>query len=78
MTLTPQHQARELLHQIAMLTHGLQRLNLQDADRRQWPLHLADATRRLDALYAQGLSRNFLNEPRPLGANGARSAGIAT
>ena len=37
---------------------------------RQWPADIADANRRLDALYAGGLGRDFPGEPmrshRPL------------
>lgn len=70
-TPTPQHQGRELLNLVAMLTYGLQRYDLTDADRRQWPLQIAEAHRRLDALYAAGLSPNFLSE-RGAAAHGAR------
>jgi hypothetical protein len=61
-TLSSQHQARELLNVIAMLTHCLRLPNLTDAERLRWPLHLADASRRLEALYAGGLSRTFRDE----------------
>jgi hypothetical protein len=58
-TLTIQHRARELLHMVAMLTECLRLPNLTDAERLKWPLEIADANRRVEALYADGLSRTF-------------------
>jgi hypothetical protein len=72
--LGPEHCARELIHRVAMLTYGLQLPNATDGERRRWPAAIADANRRLDALYAAGLSRDFGGEPTrshrpPVGGN---------
>ena len=54
-----EHQGRELLHRVAMLGCVLQLSDVTDAERRQWSADIADANRRLDALYDAGLSRDF-------------------
>ena len=59
----PAHQARKLLNRVALLTHCLLLPDLTDAEWRQWPSDIADANRELEALYAGGLSRDFLGEP---------------
>jgi hypothetical protein len=59
----PAHQARELLSRVAMLAQCLQLPDVTEAEWRQWPADIADANRRLDELYAGGLSRDFLGEP---------------
>jgi hypothetical protein len=57
------HRARELLNRVAMLTHGLGMGDITDDEWRRWPAEIAEANRALDALYADGLSRDFLGEP---------------
>lgn len=59
----PAHQARELLNRVALLTQCLQLPDVTDAEWRQWPSDIADANRRLDALYAAGLNRSFRGGP---------------
>ena len=60
---SPAHQARELLNRVALLTQCLQLPDVTDAEWRKWPRDIADANRRLEALYAGGLSRSFQGEP---------------
>jgi hypothetical protein len=55
--------ARELLSRVAMLTRCLLLPDVTDAESHQWPSDIADANRRLDALYDAGLSRDFRGEP---------------
>lgn len=59
------HQARELLHRVAMLGCVLQLPTVTDAERRRWSADIADANRRLDALYDAGLSRDFVGAATP-------------
>jgi hypothetical protein len=59
----PAHRARELLNRVSMLTCCLQLPDVTDDEWGRWPAEIADANRRLEALYAAGLSRDFLGEP---------------
>jgi hypothetical protein len=79
----PAHRARELLHRVAMLTHCLQLPDVTDDEWRRWPAEIADANRRLDALYAAGLGRDFLGPPtrrrrRPEGGAAQRAQRSST
>jgi len=58
-----------------MLRHGMRLPEATEADRHQWATQIADARRNLDALYADGLRRNFLDRPwRPRGSEHATRA----
>jgi hypothetical protein len=59
----PAHRARELLNRVAMLTCCLQLPDVTDDEWRRWPAEIAEANRAVDALYAAGLSRDFLGTP---------------
>ena len=57
------HQARELLSCVAMLTQCLDLPDVSEAEWRQWPPEITEANRRLEELFAGGLSRSFRGEP---------------
>ena len=59
----PEHQARELLNRVALLAQCLQLPDVTEDEWLRWPAEIAEANRRLDALYADGLRRDFLDEP---------------
>ena len=60
--LTIEHQAREMLHVIALLVRCLQMPGSSQAMRQRWERGILDATRCLDDLYAAGLRRDFLSD----------------
>jgi hypothetical protein len=61
--LAPEHRARELLSRVEMLARCLQLSDVTAAELLRWPAEIADANRQLDALYADGLGRDFRGEP---------------
>src|SRR5688572_24583583 len=65
--LSIQHQGRELLHAIGLLTHCLRLANCGAAIRDDWERSLLCCRENLERLHAVGLPRNFhLPSPRPL------------
>jgi hypothetical protein len=58
--LSLQHQAREQLNAIALLSHCLKFLNATAAELRQWRGKIDAAAGRLQRLYARGLDRREL------------------
>ena len=57
--LSIQHRGREALHVIALLTRCLQIKETTAATRKAWEHSLAATRRKLEALYARGLRRDF-------------------
>ena len=69
-----EHQGRELLHGIAMLTRCLELPGTNATRRRQWQARIRKARVDLEALYAEGLQRDFRIRPEvpmPAAANQA-------
>ena len=64
MTLTVEHQARELLHGIELLNRCLRTPNGSPALRQQWGKDLRQAETHLAKLYEAGLARDFRTAPK--------------
>jgi len=67
MELTIEHQARELLHVIGLVSLCLRLRNTGPTTRARWKWELIKAAEALEALYARGLPRDFLSAAGPPG-----------
>jgi hypothetical protein len=54
-----EHEARGLLNAIGLLDRCLASVVATDFEREEWTREIREARHRLDALYAEGLDRNF-------------------
>jgi len=74
MELTIQHQGRELLHGIALVSRCLELPGSGPSERTRWKRELVKAIQELEALYARGLPRDFLSAGKPRAAAAAAPA----
>lgn len=59
LALSPEHRARELLHGIMLVTQCLKIVGPTAIQRQQWKQRADTSLRKLEALYSNGLDRNF-------------------
>ena len=71
MELTIEHQGRELLHGISLVSRCLDLPESGPTARARWKRELVKAIQKLEALYSRGLPRDFLSAGKPPAAAGA-------